>query len=201
MIPKTRWFATTALAASACISLSCAHTPDPHVHLSAPAPPFEKPLIVQGQVVDAVTREPVSYADVYVIDARHENWSALEQHNALLGTANRAGVVDLAATLKVADSERFGYGFRSGFGGWNATQALIEAAEVRCREGKPPSVAVVLAAPRYQDALIFPEAPLRFDESRGGNVLQLNTVAMTRRPESDYTLVNSVLEAQEEVAE
>lgn len=200
MILKTRWFAMIALAAWTCISLSCAHAPDPHAHLSAPAPPFEKPLIVLGKVVDAVTREPVPYADVYVFDARHENWTALEQHNAHLGTANREGVVDLAATLKTTDTNAFKSEFRSGFGGWNATQPLVEAAEARCREGKPPGIMVILGASRYQDAIVFPEAPLQLDESRGANVLRLDTVAMTRRPESDYTLTNSVLDAGDAAA-
>ena len=126
-----------------------------------------------------------------------ENWAALEQHNAHLGTANRAGVIDLAAMLKTADTTAFKSEFRSGFGGWNATQPLVEAAEARCREGKPPGTMVVLAASRHLDAILFPEAPLQFDESHGANILQLGTVTMVRRPDSDFIFAESWLETRE----
>ncbi|MBL7646645.1 MAG: hypothetical protein JNK74_10700 [Candidatus Hydrogenedentes bacterium] len=197
MILNTRWCATTTIAVWGCLSLSCAHTPDAHVHLSAPAPPFDKPLIIRGSVADSNTGEPIPYADVYVFDARHENWTALQQHNAHVGTANRAGVIDLAAMLKTADTTAFKSEFRSGFGGWNATRPLLEAAEARCRAGEPPVTMVVLAAPRYQDAIVFPEAPMQLDESRGANILQLGTVTMVRRPDSDFIFAESWLETQE----
>lgn len=197
MILKTRWCSSIALTAWMCISLSCAHTPDPHAHLSAPAPPFDKPLIVRGNVADATTGEPVPYADVYVVDARHENWAALSDYSAHLGTANGEAAIDLAATLIVESGETGQSGFRSEFVQLGDTQRVIEAAEAQCREGKPPRIAVVLSASRYEDAILFPEAPLNFDDARGANILQLGTATMVRRPDSDYSLVYSVLETKE----
>ncbi len=197
MILKIRLCATTAIAALALCLFSCAHTPGPHVHLSAPAPPFDKPLIIRGHVTDAITGEPIPYADVYVVDARHENWAALSDYSAHLGTANGEAAIDLAATLIGNGGEASPSGFRSEFVQLGDTQRVIEAAEAQCREGKPPRLAVVLSASRYEDAILFPEAPLQFDESRGANILQLGTATMVRRPDSDFIFAESWLETRE----
>lgn len=197
MILKTRWCATTAIAVWVCSSLSCAHTPDPHMHLSAPAPPFDKPLIIRGNVADSTTGKPIPYADVYVVDARHENWAALKDHSACLGGADRDGAIDLAVTLIASDEVGSPSRFRSGFRGWGETKPIIEAAEARCREGMPPTTAVVLTVSSHNDAILFPEAPLQFDESRGANILQLGKVTMVRRPDSDFIFAESWMETQE----
>ncbi len=197
MILKARCCATTTFVVWVFFSLSCAHTPDPHMNLSAPAPPFDKPLIIRGSVTDATTGEPIPYVEVYVIDARHENWAALKDHSAHLGTADRDGVVDLAVTLIASEDVVSPSRFRSGFRRWGETKPVVEAAEARCREGKPSVIAVVLVAPSHNDAILFPEAPLQFDESRGANILQLGTVTMVRRPDSDFIFAESWLETQE----
>jgi len=193
------WLKNVSPFALALCLFSCAHTPDPdpHVHLSALAPPFDKLLIVRGNVTDATTGEPIPYADVYVVDARHENWAVLSDYSAHLGTANGEAAVDLAATLIAEDGDASPSGFRSKFVQMGDIQRVIEAAEARCREGKPPRIAIVLTASQYKDTIFFPETPLQFDESRGAHVLQIGTATMVRRPDSDYTLVNSLLETQE----
>ena len=193
------WLRNLSPIALALCAFSCAHAPDPdpHVHLSAPAPPFDKPLIVRGNVADATTGEPIPYADVYVVDARHENWAALSDYSAHLGTANGEAAIDLAATLIAEDGDASSSGFRSEFWQLGDTQRVIEAAEAQCREGKPPRIAIVLAASLYKGTILFPETQLQFDEFRDANVLQLGTVTMVRRPDSDYTLVNAVRKMQE----
>jgi hypothetical protein len=191
------WLRNLSPFALALCVFSCAHAPDPHVHLSAPAPPFDKRLIVRGNVVDATTGEPIPYADVYVIDARHENWEALKGYSARLGTTDRDGVVDLAVTSIASDDVVSSSGFRSGFRRWAETKSIVEAAEARCREGKPPTTVVVLTVSSHNDAILFPETPLQFDESRGAHILELGTATMVRRPDSDFISAESWLESQE----
>jgi len=191
------WLRNLLPVALALCLFSCAHAPDPHVHLSAPAPPFDKPLIVRGNVADATTGEPIPYADVYIVDVRHENWAALKYHSARLGTADRDGVVDLAVTLIASEDVVSPSRFRSGFRRWGETKPVVESAEARCRQGKPSVITVVLVASSHNDAILFPEAVLQFDESRGANILQLGTVTMARRPDSDFVFADSWLETQE----
>lgn len=185
-----------ALAALAACGFSCAHTPepDPHVHLSAPALPLNSFLVVRGNVSDATTGEPIPYADVYVIDARHENWEHLESHSARLGTANREGRIDLAATWGAKTEPGAEPIFMAGYGRWSDTPPVVDAAEARCREGMAPSVAIVLSHSLYKDGIILRDPPFQFTGSGDAIVLDLGNATLSPRPQSDYSVINSILE-------
>lgn len=172
------------LALALCV-LSCAHTPDAHVHLIAPAPPPAASFIIRGHVTDAESGLPYSHAVIGLADVRHENWGSLLHNSARLGTADRKGLIDLAVTwgaweqyaqkpLRVDDPERV-----------RSFTAIVDAAEARCRAGDPASIAVIIEPAWDEPMVLLFDASDLAASAQGDLVLDIGTVKLTLPPLPD----------------
>lgn len=137
---------SVAFAALVAGGFSCAHLPEPdtHVHASVPMLSMGSPVIIQGQVKDAISGAPVPHAVIYLVDLRPENWEDIQSHCARLGTANREGRIDLSATWSTKDEIDVDVSPVFQFDWVRDVTSLKHAAEVRCRAGNPVNVAVVV---------------------------------------------------------
>jgi hypothetical protein len=177
--------------------MSCAHAPDPHVHMTVPGLTLDTELIVQGQVDDTKTGAPIPYASVYLVDVRHENWPELSDYSARLGTANREGDVDLAATWTMSGDPGAGQILMPGFDRIGTAEGLVEAAEARCRAGAPASLALVIYGSRHERQYVFFDAAAFRPGGDGVVRLDIGQVALVPRPASDFLLYESFEEASE----
>lgn len=176
---KHVWFRNLSPLALVLCAFSCAHTPYPHVHLSATAPPPGASFVIRGNVTDAESGLPFSHAVVALADVRHENWGSLLLHSARLGTADRKGLIDLAVTwgvweqytlnpLRVDDPERV-----------RSFTAIVDAAEARCRAGDPASIAVIIEPAWDEPVVLLFDASDLAASAQGDLVLDIGTVKLT----------------------
>lgn len=201
MILKTRWCATTTIAAWVCFSLSCAHTPDtdPHVHVSVEPLTLNVPAIIKGRVKDTSTGEPVPYAVAYLVDVRPENWKGLQSHSARLGTADRHGRIDLGATWSTRREIDPDVVPVFSLEWVRDLSVLGDEAEARCRAGNPANVAIVVEDVRHYGRYYF------FDTNRlslgsRGLVLDVGEVVLKPLPEG-YWCYPSLMSADSDLLE
>lgn len=184
MILKTRWCATTTIAVWGCLSLSCAHTPDadPHIHASVEPLTLNAPTIIQGRVTDALTGEPVPHAVVYLVDVRSEYWKSLQSHSARLGTSDRDGRIDLAATWSTTREIDPDLVPVFSLDWVRDLSVLGDEAEARCRAGDPANVAVVIEEGRHNGRYYFFNTN-QLSLGPGGLVLDVGEVVLKPLPE------------------
>lgn len=201
MILKTRWCATTTIAVWGCLSLSCAHTPDadPHIHASVEPLTLNGPTIIQGQVNDATTGEPIPHAVVYLVDVRPENLKGLQSYSARLGTSDRHGRIDLAATWSTTREIDPDLVPVFSLDWIRDLSVLGDEAEARCRAGDPANVAVVIEEGRHYGRYYFFNTN-QLAPGPGDLVLDVGEVILKPLPEG-YWCYPSLMPADSEMLE
>lgn len=177
--------AAISVAMVACL-FSCAHTPDvepvvSHSHVVGSALPAQTLFVVRGHVTDIETGLPVRHAVVYLVDIRRENWECLEYHYARLGSSDREGRIDLAATWATMGEHEAEYVFRPGFDMLEYFDGVIGLARARELDGNSLCHAIVVSADNYVDEISFHYlcAPPRLGD--GDRILDLGELQLLPR--------------------
>lgn len=196
------WLRNLSTVTLALCLFSCAHAPDPHVHLKVPAPVPGTPIVVQGQITNAETGDPVPHKVLYLLDIRPENWDSLDRHTVRLGTANREGRVDVALHWPARRKHRLAPKGDMGRDRISDYRSIALAAEARCHAGNPAAIAVVIDPDNDEPTILFFNTSDFLTSASGVPILDIGDVELKLAfLNGDYTDEESRILDESEVPE